>query len=199
MSSVLTEAELARALRKALKFHPSQFRVSPFSNIGINVELLDVGGIGAACPFEGNVQTGASPGTKIFQFTSVGAMNSGLPLNMFDVITGKLLALDVSTGSDLQYIQLHCFTDGQVVTSCSLEISTTPAGQPAVNEETAPSEFFVDLYVLGAEQVPYRVIECHNLLASAVVALLTDKSDPICAGDPHTRHMTWEIKYEVSP
>lgn len=184
--------QLMAALRKAIRWCPRDFFITAHGPRGIGVELRSSGSSGT-CPFGGYIGGDpSSPGSRLFQFTTVGAINGSIPTNMFGG-DGKVISLTLS-GATIEYVQIHALTDGLGITSCTLITSATPAGQPDIQEEVAPPEFFFDLYVIANGSTLFKVVQCGNLGASPELVLETDKADPICAGDPHVKHYTWKIQ-----
>jgi len=141
-----------------------------------------------SCPFDGRVSVTDS-GT-IFQFTQPGALSpAGLPTNMF---SGSSL-WSTPVGGGTTYILLRCFTSGNQVTSCQLVSSGSPADVIGIQEETAPAMFEVTLWVILGGTTAFKVVGCGILQATPQVAVVTEKEDPVCAGDPLVRHYTWII------
>lgn len=182
-------ARLARMETQRLRGHGHHRSRSYFHPLTPPLQTAAKAVTRTSCPWDAGVTTDEH-GITTFRFTRAGVLRgAGLPTNMFDS-SGNLFSTVV--GSSLVYVQLHCMTDGAEVTSCEITTSSTPAAPVGVLENAAPAEFWLDLHVV-ADGTALKVVECANLLALPVVTLVTEKEDPVCAGDPHVRHYTWQV------
>lgn len=143
-----------------------------------------------ACPWDAEIVKDEA-GNSTFIFSRPGALfPAGLPTNL--VSGSGMWSTPVSSG--LLYIVLHCETNGKTVTSCSLATSGGPPPAIPTQESAPPSSFQIPLYII-ISGVPFKIVECANLVATAVDAFQTEKDpgDLTCGGDPHIHYWTWRI------
>lgn len=192
----ISRRELTDAVRKIMRFSKRDFEVKAMGVDAIGVAILPKSSGNSDCAFTGSVQATSDSAGK-FVFSVIGKINEQIPTNMI-ASGGGLCVLDIAIGTD-QYIQLHCETDGTLITDCTLQVSDDPAGSPGAEVGAAPATFNVDLYIIDSNGTAYRAIQCANLTANPVLAMQSDNPEPICAGNPHVDFYTWLVQGQALP
>lgn len=136
-----------------------------------------------SCPFDMAVSVNTGTSVMSVSFTP-GTVNGVLPSNIFTPAT-----IGYTSGATV-YAIVTCETNGQVITSTTLSISSTaPTAQTPV-AWAAPSSF---AYMVGVivDQTAYKTIACGNLTFAPTVAMSVPKSSVTPNVIPFDNYYTW--------
>lgn len=132
------------------------------------------------CPFTPTISSSTS-GT-IITF-SAGTINGILPTNMFS-------GFEV-TSNTINYFYLACSSNGKVITSASIQKSTSPPAYYISTPDTAPSGFNKTIAVVTAEGIPVRTIQCADLVARVVASIQEDNVTYVAGDRNFIQYYNW--------
>lgn len=135
------------------------------------------------CPFDATIAP--ATGTNINVTLRAGTVNNLLPDNMFTTFT-------VDSTSIIQ-VKATATTNGQAVTSVTLNVDTTAASVQTPTPFALPSTVDVLISVI-VNGIAYRIIPCGTINLVGQQQFITDKSPPATPGTlNYIPYYTWEL------